>query len=599
MNKQVFIFGTVAVLSTLMFTACYEQYDNIEKYATEETVYVGRFSNNLDGSNKKGQVFPFATPGHNRAEIDLIKCDDRKINMDTVYMGKAVKTLIEWETGDGKLQTLTVDSIAPWVNIAGLVEARIYVFYIYAVDEFGNRSVPVSTSCRPFTDEDLNGGGYELVQPNVIGAPSTAEFSWGGTGSAMGGNAYVFKGLTASYVNKSNKKIQIIMKETDASFTVTDLNEGTTEVTIDARIIPKLSGNAILDVTPRSYKYTATTVSKRDYLVARAKNPRTLEETLYKSVTGTPTGGSGNAVIKWGARPDQLLFMEVRYTGNANTVRTPASVDTTGCAGASRGKSFRYRYAYQPAGTRDTMYSSDVRIDNSPITQLDDGWYEHEPFMFKYAKQPSKIKDSNASLNWTAASRFGTMRTDNVASTEWGLNGYPIEAIDGNTATSWLSPMTKAGDKVDKGDTVSFPQYIVIDMKASRTVSSVVLYAEPTFDPTGAGGYWKNVDVYVTNSSNLITNHNVDYFVAGGDTVRQGDYLRWAKAEGAKLKTVLPSAAWGAPQSFQFDKTISNFWEVKFPTNPSGQYVIVSFPDNTLGDAAASVKVHEVEVYTQ
>ncbi|GHT59848.1 hypothetical protein AGMMS50239_07440 [Bacteroidia bacterium] len=130
MKKYVILVGIVVALYS-----CNDMYDNIGDNVEAGKVYPGKFD------------FAKAKAGNERVEIDLLEAG--RIPSSQVNLSKAVETVVEYSD-----TVVVIDSVCSWVNITGLTLPKLYRFKIYTRDKFGNQSIPVETTCKPFTKED-------------------------------------------------------------------------------------------------------------------------------------------------------------------------------------------------------------------------------------------------------------------------------------------------------------------------------------------------------------------------------------------------------------------------------------------------------------
>jgi len=145
----------LAVFAVLIYS-CEDMYENQDKYAGE-IVYPAKFDTII------GHI------GYERVEIDLMKAG--RIPSSEISMGKAIKTVVSY--GD---KEVVIDSVASYVNITELTEAKLYRFSISTEDEFGNKSIPQEIALLPFTSSDL--ANLEVPSPNIMKSPSAAIINW-------------------------------------------------------------------------------------------------------------------------------------------------------------------------------------------------------------------------------------------------------------------------------------------------------------------------------------------------------------------------------------------------------------------------------------
>lgn len=206
----------------LILASCSGQYDNIEKFAGE-VIYPARFDTII------GYV------GYERVELDLMKAG--RIPSSKLKLGKASKTVVEY---DGEKHY--IDSVCSWVNITGLTETKLYRFFVYTEDDYGNKSVPQEIALIPFTRLDRNLIG--IASPKLTVSPSAMVVEW-----PNGLNSVVmeYHSLSYSYTDKDGVKQK--GEVTTPRFYCGNLPTGQ-ELTVDVnyKVVPIQSdGTKILD----------------------------------------------------------------------------------------------------------------------------------------------------------------------------------------------------------------------------------------------------------------------------------------------------------------------------------------------------------------
>ena len=214
----------VLTIVVVLTVSCSRIYDNVEKYAGSETIYADRFDGII-----RVQV------GFERVEIDLMRAG--RIPASQIRMGKATKTVIECadftETGNRRV----IDSIASWVNVTGLTQLKNYELTIYTEDNFGNRSIPLTASVRPFTEENLN--ALELIAPTIIESTSAALVEWNEPVSALTQTVYRH---AYSYADRNGVVRTDTVKGDVPSFFLENIEKGIEiPVTLTCWTIPTLS----------------------------------------------------------------------------------------------------------------------------------------------------------------------------------------------------------------------------------------------------------------------------------------------------------------------------------------------------------------------
>jgi len=154
---------SVILLFSHYFVSCSGIYDNVEKYASRETIYVEP----LDGIIRV-QI------GYERVEIDLMK--EGRIPSSMIKKAKAKYTVFECVDFTEPDHRRVIDSVCSWINVTGLTELKNYQFTIYLEDEYGNRSLPLKTDVKPYTVE--NRDALSIIAPTITEYVSSALIEW-------------------------------------------------------------------------------------------------------------------------------------------------------------------------------------------------------------------------------------------------------------------------------------------------------------------------------------------------------------------------------------------------------------------------------------
>jgi hypothetical protein len=527
-NKMKRIIYVLTFISVLALCSCSGQYDNIDNYATEETVYVGKYTD-----------MPYIRIGYQRVEIELLGLEVGRISPDNIYLGKAKRTVVEYEEGD-VLFRQTIDSVCSWVNVTGLTTPKTYIFNIYAEDANGNRSVPVEVLGKPFTRADLDGLDFPL--PYVIPSPSTLDFRWvddSGLSSAL----FRFSGLIYSYTNGNGEFISDTLSARETlRFSITGLNiDEIVPITVRCRIIPMVNGKQIMDTVTMDRVFEVKTVSLEEYLAARTLRP-------IASALINPDDMS-QGTITMGGVTDHLEWTEIRYVksnGDTSEVRRIPNSNSEAivCPDIKRGARIQVRCAFIPPQTYDEC-----------VTE----WQDVVPFMVEFDRKDWVVIPKNGNHPWD----------DNVGNQDLWNGGHPMLILDDDIVGGWHSELSSP-----------FPQVLIIDMKEPQSVAEVDIFARDSY--TGGDGYWNHVSIYLTDNLSMpgYETHTVDWDAEKAQ--RQADYASWVNSMMALIPANLPAASWGAPvgrTQSAGDASLS------FPLTPTkvGRYLIVMFPDNNMG----------------
>lgn len=210
------------VIGIVTVTACSKMDENYKKYAGE-TVYPGKFDTIV------GRV------GYERLEIDLMKAG--RIRASDIKLGKAVKTVVEY---DGK--TVTIDTLASWLNITNLTEPKLYRIKAYTMDDAGNKSVPQEIALIPFSKGDK--ANLTVPPPKVIATPDAVALSWP---SGLSSVLLDYYGLKYSYKDK-NGVTREGMAQNNPVIVMQNVKKGELNtINISFKIIPKVNGIPIID----------------------------------------------------------------------------------------------------------------------------------------------------------------------------------------------------------------------------------------------------------------------------------------------------------------------------------------------------------------
>jgi hypothetical protein len=535
--KRIIYFLLIVSVSALY--SCTGQYDNIEQYATDETVYIGKFSED-----------PYMRVGYKRVEIELMGDSVGRAFSDDLYLGKAKKTVIEYDEADG-LRRLVYDSVCSWVNIQGLTTAKTYVFTIYAEDGLGNRSISTEALGKPFTDADLD--GIVFPAPRVITAPTTVEFSWENQVSeGLSSPSFKFVELIYSFADVNGRIVSGKLSDKDArtapSFNIRNLKfADSTVVTINYKIIPVVESGLILDTLSIIKEIATITTTKAEYLAARTLRP--IASALINPVN------ESEATITFAGKTDHLMWTEIRYRNagrdDSTTIRIENSETGKLCPNFERRGTIHIRCAYNPPET-DLILESE--------------WTEAGAFILKH--------DPRAE-GWVVLQRTGNHGwggDGSGAQTLWE-GGNPMLILDDDHNSGWHSQLY-----------TSLPQVLIVDMKETRTLSRV--YME--------GDYWVDVELYLTDNLSIGEYHS--YTIDWEASNRQSAYTAWETPYRDMIPVEVP-ASWGDPvaEVKEDDAHSHNF---SFNPEVDGRFLIIRFPTSTTPTDQNYIDVKHLEVYS-
>jgi hypothetical protein len=535
--KRIIYFISIVLVSALY--SCSGQYDNIEQYATDETIYVGKFSDN-----------PYISVGYKRLEIELFGDSVGRALADDLYLGKAKKTIVEYEEEDG-LRRIERDSVCSWVNITGLTTPKTYIFTIYAEDEHGNRSISVEALGKPFTDADMEGIAFPM--PRVIPSPTTVEFAWENEVSeGLSSPLFKFVELIYSYDDVDGNIISGKLTAKDVQDAKTARVEpgfnirnvkfaDSTTVIINCRIIPIAESGAIIDTLSMIKEIVTKTTTEEEYLAARTLRPIT-------SALINPDNES-NATIIFGNVTDHLLWTKIRYVrsdGTLDSIEVSNTQLSVLCPNFKRGEIVQIRCAYNPPETDIVLVS---------------GWTDYAPFILK--RDPKRenwvVIPRNEWEDWKGDGD-GDGIDDGAGTQNLWPGGHPMLVIDDNPTSGWHSHVDPAP---------LFPQALVIDMREPRRVSKVV---------GSNGSYLRDVQLYLTDELSIGTYYPYSHTI-NWDKPDVESYNAWVSYY-IRLIPEIPPASWG--NAMQVSATGAGAFSFTLPQILEKRFLILRFPNNTI-----------------
>jgi hypothetical protein len=344
--------------------------------------------------------------GIKRVEIDLIKAG--RIPASEIYLGRAIKTVIEYE-GQPNDQPIVIDSLCSWVNITGLTIPKLYRFYIYTEDEYGNRSVPVVAAAIPYTEEDA--AALAVTNPRFIASPWAASIDWPRGLSSV---QFDYYGLVYSYRDRDGQTVTTTLVRQGVTDTLGDrpviMLENTApgqEVTLDIlyKIVPLVDKNPILDTFILNRPIVLTMPAQETYQ-STLRN-RTVASTVRMS-------DRREMRINWNPVDNDptLLYTTVTwqdYYGQEQVVQVENDSTWTLIQGLRTGASIAISSWYNPVGSGDLVLNALPRAYTPPqeILLLRDWTVVSSPD-HQAANPPELIIDNNINTyyhsRWTPSS---------------------------------------------------------------------------------------------------------------------------------------------------------------------------------------------------
>jgi len=302
-------------------------YDNIEEYATEESVYPARYDTII------------ARVGYERVELDLLKAG--RLPANKIKMSKATKTIVEVY---GEDEPRVWDTLCSWVNITGLTQSKMYRIKVFSADEHGNMSLPQEIDVVPCTKVDLE--ALRVTEPRIIATPYSATLFW---------RDLLNQRITAStimlYVSmKYNYTNMFTEMEGSTNGNIVDLvnlkDDDVASVDITYKVRPVFKGIAIIDTLEYSQSFSLRTPTADDYR-------KTLENRGIRSLHWS---NSKEVQIKWNAYDNPTLY-KTTITYKSSVTGLDREVEAMGGEVLSTlpefklGDNLTILSTYNPAGT--------------------------------------------------------------------------------------------------------------------------------------------------------------------------------------------------------------------------------------------------------
>lgn len=220
--KNIILWSLVACLGIFATYSCKGIYDNVEPFGGEK-VYPAKFD------TISGKV------GFERVELDLMKAG--RITGDQIYLGKASKTIVEYDK-----ERIVIDSVVSWVNIPNLTKSKLYRFRVYTEDQYGNKSVPQEIALIPYTNSEL--GTIAVQSPRIFASPSAAVLDWADNISSI---LLTYCDLDFAYEDQFGV-VSKGKRDVNPRIFAKNLKTGDeVNVDVDYRVVPKVNGVEILD----------------------------------------------------------------------------------------------------------------------------------------------------------------------------------------------------------------------------------------------------------------------------------------------------------------------------------------------------------------
>ena len=341
--KKIMLF----IMAAACLATCKNSFDNIKEYATEENVYPAKYDTLI------------ARVGYNRIELEMFKAG--RLLSSEFKLSKAKKTVVEVV---GEEQPRVWDSVCSWVNVDGLTQSRMYRFYVYTMDEHGNKSIPVEVAETPFVDTDMD--VYDRIpDPKISPSPFSSTLSWLDISSPL----MKYTGMEYEYLDKDGElRKGSVPADEDIYFHMMNL-QGDTDYTVDVsvRVQPFRGEILVLDTVTFKRTYSTTTNSVEEY-------KRGLKN-LYRRVSSV--GWTEGATVFWQPESDPTqIFSIVKYmdyTDPGNPVPAELKVlrnePVTLLPGIKHGEPVSWYSVYTPFGSADEFETDEQSANTLPVDE--------------------------------------------------------------------------------------------------------------------------------------------------------------------------------------------------------------------------------------
>lgn len=338
MKKYIFIFISIAI----SIVSCESGFEHIDKFASSETVYPGRFDTIV------------VSLGYNRVELDLFKAnfelvDDILIRKktplapDEIRLGKAVKTVVEVA---GEDEPRVWNKLLSRVSIDGLDEGKLYHFKAYTEDEFGNKSVPQEAAEVPFTDSELEVYD-EIPVPRISPSPFSATLSW----IEISNPLMRYAGMDFEYFDQDNVlRKGSLHADDELNFHMQNLKgESNYSVDVYMHVVPFRGEVQIIDTINFKRTYKTTTLNEETYR----------EWCRDKGRKVATVGWTQGPTVFWQVESDPTqIYSIVKYTNyenpenpvQAQVIASRSDVISV-LPGAKSGEPITIHSIYQPPGS--------------------------------------------------------------------------------------------------------------------------------------------------------------------------------------------------------------------------------------------------------
>lgn len=315
-----------------MCAGCANMFDSVKDFATEETVYPGRYDT------------IFYNVGFERVEIDLLKAG--RIPSSEINMGKATKTIIQYDDTE-----IRIDSLCSWVNLTGLNISKLYRIKVFTEDDFGNRSVPQEISLIPLTASDLE--ILTVADPRVIASPWAVSLSWSRLSSVL----LNYCDMSYVYTDKDGHTVEGTQAE-NPLIIMENLSAGE-EASIDLkyRVVPIVNGIEILD----------TLILKKSFYMYMPTSDDYQKALISRTVSSMILAPSGDMRLTFATVDDHTLqYSVIKYTdaSGEQTLRIENNETTITVPGLRLGGAFSVLSNYKPDGVEGVFVDSDYRSYN-------------------------------------------------------------------------------------------------------------------------------------------------------------------------------------------------------------------------------------------
>jgi hypothetical protein len=237
------IINLIVFALALPFVACEDgQFQGVEDMWDKEVVYSSRIN------------LVTVVVGYERLKFYLYKLDPVRTELSVgvaanskpltqIFLANARKIVVKYDD-----VTLTFDEITDDVTIPGLTQKRLYRFYVYTMDAYGNLSVPATVTGIPYVQSNIEALFYDADTTMTYPSRGAVNIRWP---RGINNSDYVGRSVTYTYTDQSGDPVEGYSAASIPIARLTNLKPGST-VTVHLKImvVPFVNKALIMDEVP-------------------------------------------------------------------------------------------------------------------------------------------------------------------------------------------------------------------------------------------------------------------------------------------------------------------------------------------------------------